>query len=78
MGPAMDVNDDKVAPWKGWEVLEELGCMKDVTTATGRTVLGGLVVCLLSFLKCRGRCKTRCGTTFSRDFEAVLVKSWSY
>ena len=35
---AMDVNDDKVAPWKVCEVLGEFGCMKDVTTATGCAV----------------------------------------
>ena len=35
---AMDINDDKVAPWKGCEMLEELGCIKDVTTATGCAV----------------------------------------
>ena len=30
---AMDVND-KVAPYKVCKVLEESGCVKDVTTAT--------------------------------------------
>ena len=66
----MDVNDDKVAPWKVCEVLGELGCMKDVTTATG---------CAVSRRRARSlffrlfEARWWLLATFFRDFEAVLV-----
>jgi len=75
---AMDVNDDKVAPWKGCEVLEEWGGMKDVTTATGCAVsrrrARSLSFKLFEMSRALQDAVWWLWVTFIRDFEAVLVQ----
>jgi hypothetical protein len=74
---AMDVNDDNVAPWKGYEVLEELGGIKDVTTATGCAVsrrrARSLSFKLFEMPRVLQDAVWWLSATFFRNFKAVLV-----